>query len=307
MNRFPDRKPGRTWLVAAQYLAALVLLCFVLDRINLKSAFEAAISLPIGRLVATVAMAVVTTLVQAFRFHLLAVDRMPGIGFGQNLKAYLVGLGIGLTTPGRMGEAARIVFYPGRRAEALAATAAERFGALTSLAAASLAGAALHFTVFIPFAAGLLASCLGLIFCGGPISRTITALWPGMPKGLTKLIMSLGQFRPSQLILSAGLSFLALALQAGQLTFLLGGGAAYGDILTRFPLSIFVSLIPVGVGGLGLREGALMYLLSGLGLSSAAIVAASLFFYSVYAAPAALAAVLLMVAWRCPTAAEEEI
>jgi uncharacterized protein (TIRG00374 family) len=83
-------------------------------------------------------------------------------------------------------------------------------------------------------------------------------------------------------VLTAGFAYqLAVMLAAFLAGKALGIGVSWTAILAFFPVVAIIQVLPITIGGLGTREGALVLFLGGLGIAQADAIALGLLFYGV--------------------------
>jgi uncharacterized membrane protein YbhN (UPF0104 family) len=273
----------------------LALVAVIFKTLGLADLGRAFVSIPVGHVMEAVLGALVVVAGHSLRFHVLLRRVAPEVGFGRSLAATVAGLGVGLVTPGRMGEAVRILPFPGRRAEALGALLVERLSLLLTLLGVAALCAAWYDHIMAVAATGALAALTLLVIFRGRLSARLAKRT--RPGGKAALLMeSLNEFRTGDIMISIALAVGCMAVQAWQLHILINRPDSLGffKVLTLFPLSVLTSLIPVTVGGLGIREGTLIALLASDSVPSEAIAAASLVFYLVYAVPTLAVAALVL-------------
>jgi glycosyltransferase 2 family protein len=262
----------------------------------------------LGALLCYVASQVVSSL----RWQALAVP----LGFHRPLRDYVslyfVGAFFNLLLPTSVGGDVVRAWY-------LDAGSGKRWPAFLSVLADRLIG--LFVLLVVAFTAALLVpqeplvrgaalgagatAALGLaFFLLAPLGSGRTEVGRGVRGMVRQVVAVLGLYRRSpRLVL--GVTFLSALIQVANavLVWMLGQGAGlplpldYCFVL--MPLVALLTLLPISVGGLGVREGAVVVLLASRGIAAGQAVTLSLLWFSVFVA-AGLAGAGLYLSGRLP-------
>jgi len=233
---------------------------------------------------------------EAYRFHRLVRAAVPGVPWGATLTAVVGAYPLGLLTPGRLGDYAGRALYlrgPGRTVPpgtTTALTFAERTATLwCCLAAGALALPLWLRTVTPPgrpawllLEAGAVVASLGLgaLLLSPALSRRV--LGAALPfRRLRPALDALGAVAPREARVLLVLSAVRYVIFSTQFVLLVRafsptadvGLAAVGVALVFFAKS---AVPGVTLGDLGVREGAAVFFLGGLGVAHAAAFDASL-------------------------------
>ena len=95
-----------------QILVSLVLLVLIGMRLDLRqllSTVREAAGLP---LIWAFALGGVILVIKLGKWHSLVRRLIPDLPFKTSATSYLIGLGVGILTPGRVGEVARVAYFP---------------------------------------------------------------------------------------------------------------------------------------------------------------------------------------------------
>jgi uncharacterized membrane protein YbhN (UPF0104 family) len=224
----------------------------------------------------------------AARLHLAFVGPAGRLGGGEALRLTLVGIFFGTFTPGTVGADVYKLVALGRRqglARPLALTTLLRLIGLATLVGPALLilllapgrfAGALAPPRWSPGALALAAAGLALLAAGA------WAALRGNGRGrrlLQDLVAALAALRPAQLLLLVLLCLVVTAVRAlclERLAASVGGAVTLPEAAVLAALTVAASALPLGLGGLGLTEGALAAGLVFLGLGRPEAVAAAL-------------------------------
>lgn len=308
MGMKPDRKPkGLTrWLFKAGGSAAILALLFWF--------------LPEGDILAGIARIPPLQFVAVFLLFLLGHGvsaakwwNLLSRGFPLPLavRAHFAGLAANLCLPGvaggdavRAGLAWRAM---GDGSQVAAGSAADRLIDLVALAMLCLGGAA-ALTARDDTVAGLpilpavflMAVCFGAVFLFAPVASMLCQRFPKLPARATllKLAGAFGTLARRPLLL-AGTLLISLAVQGAFLSLAfwlaLSVGVTVPWLAWAFAWSLakIIAVLPVSLGGLGVREASLAALLAPLGADPAQVVAAGLAWQGVLFLTGGLGAVVM--------------
>lgn len=233
-----------------------------------------------------------------------------GFPYGRAARAHFAGLAANLCLPGVAGGdvvRAGLVAREKPLAELTAGSVADRLVDMLALALLSVAGVImLQDATHIGLAVQL---CLLLVFavvCAfylGPVAiNMLLARAPGIPaRGLLeKMANGFGDLgrRPLKLVLALVLS---IAIQAGfiMLTVMLANAVGLsipiGAWFFAWPVAKIIAVLPISLGGIGVREASLSALLVPFGANAALVVAASLIWQAVLISAGILGALAWML------------
>lgn len=245
---------------------------------------------------------------KALRWYLMLRGAGVRASFGEAFRSLIGGMGLALLTPARLGEVVRGAYIHDRQKMKIGGLVLldKGFDVLV-LAGLSIAGA---WALVGPLPGILLAAVtvLGCLVVYRPervrtwllrLTRRQTFL-----RRLDDAVASLECLSPrltTAFLLVTGASFAVVLAQFGIV--LLSWRAWSPDVvLLTFPLVILSNVLPITVGGLGVREGLAVLLLGHYGVSPAhAALAAFLMFFINTALPGILGALVPPVATLAPT------
>lgn len=175
--------------------------------------------------------------------------------------------------------------FGGRRASVATAVVVDRLLGLLALGALALGSVAFApelrdrlplLPLWVASGSLALAAATGLIFAGRALRLAFVP--GGLRRPLLEALRAFAAYRGRRATLARAL-FLSLLLQANVVFYYLLIGESLGlpvppvGYLVIVPLALFVTLLPVTINGIGLREGALAVLLAAYGVPSAEAVA----------------------------------
>jgi uncharacterized protein (TIRG00374 family) len=295
------------WL---QRLIGPAVLAYLLAVTDLRGLWALLVTVRPGLLAIGVLLTSLVILFRAARWHL--VNQACGIrlSLSKELHIYVASLALGLVTPGRAGEFAR-VHYLSRlghaSSRAMAAAVVDRLGDLAWMVAAGYLGLSFYVwedgwsRLWLPASVVLIIACLFLILRRKTISSPqadnqeragrlskiktwVIEIWSTMANLRISLI--------ALLLLLTAAAWLVQYLQGMVFCRALGLGLSFWDLAVFISVAALMSVLPVSVAGIGTRDLALVYLFGKVGQAPAAAIAFSgllLFNFVVTAACCALA------------------
>jgi uncharacterized membrane protein YbhN (UPF0104 family) len=219
---------------------------------------------------------------KAYRWHLLARSRIPGLGFPASFKSYMAGLTLAVITPMSAGELARGHHLdPRRGAELIGLVTVDKFLDLAAVGTYGCLGFIYLFPAPIKVlcALAILAMTAGWLFLR-PAAGALQRLLRAAPES------RLGRFFAAVKDVSIPLIFTCLSvafinfafyyLQVYLVVYAFAKHSVALGAIAFFPTITLSTIIPYAIGGLGVRELTAALLLSRYGITQAA--ASSAFF-----------------------------
>lgn len=199
-------------------------------------------------------------LLKSYKWHRIARMAIPDMRFSESIISFLVGLGASLFTPAQLGELARMVIFKGNRRKIFFLAFIDK---LMDLAALSLLFAISMF--FMRRDVGIILRSMGwLPFIGMPIWRNQEF----------KVHFLISQFSLSMICFGLlMLQFYVILLDFTNVRLL--------DVAVGLPIIAVAGMLPVTIGGLGLREMVASVVLPMFGMDGTQAVTASLLFFFV--------------------------
>ncbi len=251
-------------MFAAQLFVAVVALWGIVDWLGAEPLWTAALEIAPSIWGLTVLLALCGLYIQAEKWRVLLVCLLPLASRKEAFISLLAGLGLGLFTPGRIGELGRGLVLPVDRAQVAVLTLADRSISMgITLVWGSLALAVMGMVHLVILCWGLPSLGLGVILIAH------LAKWRRACELIEKLRRMCAVVPLRVWVRSAAWSILFNAVFLGQ--FLLLVSAHYDDWSRIAPLgpALFAlkSLLPVSFLDLGVREGLAVWLFKERGLA----------------------------------------
>lgn len=297
-----------------RYVATVALLAVVLYKVNLSHIANAAGSARPQYLLFALLLTGPFLFFKALRWHLMLEAAGVRATFGEAAMSLIGGMGVALITPARLGELVRAAYLrdPQKLKIAGLVLVDKGFDVLV-LMCLSIAGAwdLLGAWAGITFA---VLSVLGLVAVYQPVPpiRLLLRLPAGIPlrAKIERVAQSLEALDPASVtafLALTVLSFVLVLLQFG-IVLLSWQSWSLDIVILTFPLVILTNVLPITIGGLGVREAAAAVLLSHYGVSqSHAVLAAFLMFALNTALPGIVGALVLPFASRPPAASASAV
>jgi uncharacterized membrane protein YbhN (UPF0104 family) len=254
-------------------------------------------------LVAAVLLTIPFLLLKSLRWYLMLRAARVDATFWEGALSLLGGMGLALLTPARLGELVRVAYLRDpRKLEIGALVMVDKSLDVVVLAALSVAGgwALLGPPVGLALAVAALAGAF-ILYNGGLVSRQLVKLSARLPSRgrLERVWLSLRSLNPRATTVYLSLTLLSFVVVLLQFAIILQSWHSPSPlaVLLTFPLVILTNVLPITIGGLGVREGAAALLLAHFGVSAAdAALAAFLMFAINTALPGILGSLLLPAA-----------
>ncbi|MFA6110921.1 MAG: lysylphosphatidylglycerol synthase transmembrane domain-containing protein [Candidatus Latescibacterota bacterium] len=273
--------------IALKLLVSVGLVAFLLTRIDLVSVHEAFAGMASHWFAVAVVLFAASNVLGAVQWHLLLRAQDLEVRFRSALTSYFVGVFFNNLLLGNIGgDAVRVLDIrrlTGQASGGVAATLMDRFIGLLSTCTLALIAYPL---IADPRRAWLVSALvpvwLGLVvlLCMG-LSRRIGAFLEGLVTRLAPAVVAdlVARLRRSIVVyrerarLLAGLFALSLVVQLCRILVYWAAGLALGMdpgmiyFVCFQPVAAILAALPISVGGLGVREGALVALFTGAGIS----------------------------------------
>lgn len=209
------------------------------------------------------------TLFKVYKWYLLMKNLDPNISFLSAMDGYLSGMSLGIITPGRVGEFGRIIEVPNdRKIASLGLVLWDKIFDLWVVVLMSLWGIwyflSPHLSVIIALSLiGLLYLILQPKYLEILLKFSIIKKYPQLLEGLRHLKMK-------SIVVCLSLTLVCYTLVLIEALFLLKsfGNISNLAIFIAYPLVMLTNLIPITIGGLGVREGFAILLLGKFGIST---------------------------------------
>lgn len=287
-----------------RYGLTVLLLTVVALKLHPQTLVAAARSAQPAQILAALVLTVPFLYCKALRWYLMLQAASVDATFGEALVSLIGGMGLALVTPARLGELVRVAYL--RDPQKL------KIGGLVmidkGLDVLVLCGLA------IPGAWALLGPVAGLAFVAATVAGMFVVYKPTrvhalltrwtdrtrqrVAERLHRIWASLESLSPRSTTVFLALTLLSFVVVLVQFGIILSDWRAptLGLVLLTFPLVILTNVLPVTVGGLGVREGAAALLLAHYGVPAADAVLAALLMFTINTALPGVAGALLLPA-----------
>lgn len=273
-------------------------------------------------LVAITLLGVLVWVIKAWRWHYLLRLQSIRYPFGRALLVYVYTMGLGLLSPGRLGEFSKIAFLQSETdtslAQGLIGAVADRLLDLLMLSLVALFGIGVFvwsLTALAALLATLATLALGLLLVALFAHLRPKRLWSLYVNRLScygrwgSMVASGGnaiahesvkllQPRLSLALLASGLATTVYFWQSALFAHQLGLALTVLQVGFALALASIVSLLPISVAGLGTREATLIFAFGLYGLSQSEAVSYSLLLFAVYLMTSILVTGTLSLAMR---------
>ncbi len=291
----------------ARYLITGALLAVVLYKVNPDQVARAAASARPQYLLFALLLTGPFLYFKALRWHLMLETAGVEASFSEAAISLIGGMGVALVTPARLGELVRAAYLrdPQKLKIAGLVLVDKGFDVLV-LVCLSIAGAWVLLGAWAGLAFTLVAA-LGLIAVYEPstLLRRLVRLPVRIPlkTRIERVAISLESLSPAStttFLALTLLSFLVVLVQFG-IILLSWRSWSLDIVFLTFPLVVLTNVLPITIGGLGVREAAAAVLLGHYGVSqSHAVLAALLMFALNTALPGIVGALVLPFVSRPP-------
>lgn len=283
-----------------RYGLTLLLLAAVAYKVHPDRLFAAAASVRAANLVLALSLTVPFLALKTLRWYLMLRESGVDADFYEALLSLVGGMGLALVTPARLGELVRVAYLRDPRKWKIGGLVMidKSFDVLV-LAGLSIPGAwaLLGEWAGAGFAAATVAG-LFIVYRPAVLALAlyrVSARMPGRSK-LERIWESLDALTPRSASIFIAVTLLAFGIVLLQFGIILSDWhtSSIAIVALTFPIVILTNVLPVTIGGLGLREAAAALLLAHYGVPSAdAALAAFLMFAINTALPGVVGAFFL--------------
>jgi uncharacterized protein (TIRG00374 family) len=298
----------------AKLMVTILLLAVILWRVPLDELVGSLSDLRSWPLVAAIALTPAIQALKIAKWHYVARQAQPTLSYRSAAVSLLVGVAVGLITPGRAGELTRVLYLDTeRKAEFLSLVVADRMLDLiiivlfAGISVWLLAGP--QYGLILLVGAVLLGTSLG-------VSRALTRWmqetdrsFPGKER-LEQLLGQLQVLHPRVIVSGLVLSALTFCLALVQFYWLLTAfePVPLESATVSFPLLLLAGVMPITVAGIGIREGTAALVLASYGVAEAAAIDATFLSFALNTLiPGIVGALLIAVTKRNQTIAQSDL
>jgi uncharacterized membrane protein YbhN (UPF0104 family) len=287
---------GNRWVRYALTLALLALVIWKADPSRLANAL--AVANP-GYLLLALALTLPFLALKSLRWHLMLAEAGVEATFNEALLSLVGGMGLALITPARLGELVRAAYLrDGQKVKIGGLVMIDKGFDVVVLAGLSIPGAwaLLSHASGVALAAIALAG-LAAVYQPSRLTGVMRILASRLPmrRKVDQILASTSclSVRATSIYLALTLASFAVVLLQFAIILLDWHPWSLDIVILTFPLVVLTNVLPVTIGGLGIREGAAALLLGTYGISPAhAAIAAFLMFFINTALPGLAGALL---------------
>ena len=264
---------------------SLALLGFLASRIDMAEAARAIVSIMPAHLVGALALVALDRVLMICRWVLLVRQAEMALSLKSAVWVFLVGSYLGNLLPSGVGSDAARAYLLSRRTErgveSIALVAIDRYLGLCSLALLATVGLVMWTGQTDPglqrwsyALAGLVTlGAVGLLWADRLLGALVQARWTKLPwvTQALRLAEALGQYRNSPRLVSS-LVALSVVVQVVRVlqAYVLGRGlgidVGFSYYLAVMPIGILAILLPISIGGFGVAQGVIVWLLRPVGV-----------------------------------------
>lgn len=251
----------------AKVLVTVYIIYFIFRKISIESVIDSFTSIRLLFFGIAFIIGLLFTILKVYKWHLLIKDLDPCIPLSSSIDGYLSGMSFGIITPGRVGEVGRIVGIPGdKKVAGLGLVLWDKIFDLLTVVLLSLWGIGYFLGTYILVLISLI--LLGLLFLIFKPEYLSILLKIPILKRYPQFLEGLRYLRIKTIIFCLFLTLVSYLLVLLEAFFLLRAfGYSFNlGIFIAYPLVMLANLIPITVGGLGVREGFSILLLSRFGI-----------------------------------------
>lgn len=277
-------------------LITFLIFYFIFKKIPTQEIFHSLISANIKFFILAGILGILFTFFKILKWHLLLKDlSIISNSLLKSMDSYFIGMSIGLITPGRIGEVARIVSIDKeKKVEGISLVILDKIFDLLSVLILALWGFYFFFGIYMLIFIGILITFSLIIIFNTFILKNFSNFFP--LKNFRQIIEGIFNIKKRTLILNFFLSLLSYSLVLIEVYFITNAFEKFSliPIIISYPIVMLVNLLPITIGGLGVREGTAIFLLGKFSLSSTtAFNTAFLLFLINIALPAVIGVVVL--------------
>ena len=294
-------------------IVTTVLLALIIWKVGWVEVREAFLQIDPKDLLIPITIAILFIVIKIFRWLILAKQGDNSLSFSTATSSLLMGMGIGLVTPGRIGEVSRALYISGgNRLELLGLAVSDKLFDLIVIVFLSLIGSFFLLDVRL-FSFLVILSLASLAFFYNSTARNILIekslrILPFRGK-FSQVAAGFGKLTPRLVTISLGLTFAAQLINLLEYHYLveaLGYTISPESILISVPLIILASVLPISISGMGVREGVAVFLLSSFGIPDSVAVNTSLMLFALTNLSPSLIGIFLILKYKISLTKSDE-
>ncbi|NEZ55744.1 UPF0104 family protein [Leptolyngbyaceae cyanobacterium CCMR0081] len=276
-------------LILLKITVSVILLIFVFTHIDFTQAWQQLHTLSLPFVLFALLFYTVLQWLSCWRWQIVLRSQGYNVPMGQLMSSYFVGMWLNIFLPGSLGGDVYRVYQVNQATQdseaALVSVFLERFTGLAALSAIAVMGLAPAFQLvgrwdIIALFLGAVGALVGaVLLIMSPQLLRWAAPWlrrfrlAAIAVRFAKIQHLLWQFSKDRPALASSIG-LSLILQLGIVVYhtiiahQLGISISFLALLVFIPIVVVITLLPISLGGLGLKEGLWVYLFSRVGLGA---------------------------------------
>jgi hypothetical protein len=272
-------------------LLGVLILAILIYKVGVKEIYETLISINLSFLFVVIVVNFIPFFIATLNLKLL-IDGIKKISFFKLLKYYILSWSVGLFVPGRLGEFSLIYFLRKEDIDIGKGTVVAVIDKLITAVTLSFLTIA---AFFVFFTAAEVVKLVGFLFVGfllflffivtemgrGLIKKFILRKFADKFKGFSETFFFYFKKKKKVLLINFFLTFIKWVLNAVIISILFlafGVSIDFYYVLLVTSTTIIISLIPISISGLGVKESAAVLLFGQIGVSASVVVSVFLIF-----------------------------
>lgn len=259
-------------------IITIVLLYLLLHKVKISNLYVAFSAADFRLIPLVLLMSLLMILLRSYKWYFLLRLKLEGVSYREAFVSFLGGMGLGVVTPARVGEVSRIFFLRTKdKFKAGALVILDRLFDLMTVFLFGTLGAIMVSEFTLAFLA-LLVTVPAFFIVSRPDLFYKGARWMLGKDLLPEPVTGLKSQSMAFMLLLAGLNFI-LDLASFYVLIYCFQPSAFRPIAFSFPIILLTNLLPITIGGIGVREGTSMLLLAKFGIPAAVAANASFLLY----------------------------
>jgi uncharacterized membrane protein YbhN (UPF0104 family) len=277
----------KQFLTSVKIVLTLVLIVLILHRVGARKFVAAFETLDVSLFLVAVPFFPLVIAVGTEKWRQMLQHEVKDLRYNEALISFLGGMSLGLLTPGRVGEIGRILFINHAGKGALAGIAiVDKIVDLEVTLALAVAGAYVFWGTGASLAVGsAVLAGLTVIFLPELYAAVLRPHLHRLPfqDKIAGVLSGMTGIPTRTLVVCLLLRLLASLIDIFQFFLLIRAFAPVGfmDVVVVYPLIILTNILPLTIGGIGVREGVSMLTLARFGIASEAAVNASFLLFCI--------------------------
>jgi len=252
-------------------LVTILIFYVIFTHISIGPLIKALFNSNLGALGIALILGLSFTFFKILKWHILVKDTALQESFQNSIDSYFIGMSLGIVTPGRVGELARISnLSKDKRLAGAGLVLWDKIFDVWIVLLLSLWGILYFLGLPLAVIIGILLIVL-LIIILNPNWLSVIFKLP-IIRNYPQFMDGLRVLKRKTIILNICLTLLSYSIVLAEVYFLSRAFQSFDvlSVIIAYPLVMLANLIPITIGGLGVREGVAVILLGRFGLSQEA-------------------------------------